>query len=508
MSAASTAEAVPRAGERQNPSLTLAILAVSAVAFSLLQSAVVPALPTIQHALHTNETGATWLMTGYLLAATIATPIIGRLGDMLGKQHVLVWTMGILAVGTLLSAVATSVGVMIVGRVIQGAGGGVFPLAFGIIRDEFPREKVAEGIGFISALLGIGGAVGVVMCGVIVQSLSISWLFWIPFAVIVVATVLSARFIPESPVRVPGSVNWAGATLMTVGLSAVLLAISETTTWGWGSPRTLGLLAIGLGFIALWVVSETRSRSPLVDMRMMRLPGVWTTNLAAFLLGGGMYTSFIVIPQFVELPRSTGFGLGASVLESGIFLLPSAATMLFTGSLTGRIAARFGSKAALIIGSLSTMACFALLAIDHSAAWCFYLASGFLGLGIGLAYAALGNLIVHAVPPGQTGVATGMNTVARTLGGALGAQVAATFIVDSVGRGGLPAVHGFELSFIMAAGVLAFGVLASARVPGAGPARRRPGVGAPQAFPASTRTGAALASGGSGDDAAAAAPAD
>jgi EmrB/QacA subfamily drug resistance transporter len=456
------------AAARRHPTRTLAILAVAALAYSLLQSSVAPALPTFQRQLHTSESGATWVLTGYLLSASVATPVLGRLGDMLGKHRVLMWTLAILAVGTLISAVASSIGVMIAGRVIQGAGGGVFPLAFGIVRDEFPREKVAEGIGLLSAILGIGAGLGVVLCGVIVENLDLHWLFWIPFAVIVVSAVLAGRFVPESPVRVPGKIDWTGAALMTLGLSAVLLAVSETTTWGWGSARTLGLIAAGLAVLAVWVAVEIRRAAPLVDMRMMRLPGVWTTNLSALLLGGGMYISFILIPTFVQLPRSTGFGFGASVLGAGIYLLPSTMMMLIFGTMAGRISGRFGSKAALVVGTVFAATCFVLLAVDHAQPWCFYVATGLLGIGVGLAFAALGNLIVEAVPPHQTGVATGMNTVARTLGGALGGQVAVTFVAADTARGGMPGVHGFEVSFVMAAVILVVGVIASLRIPARG----------------------------------------
>ena len=141
-------------------------------------------------------------------------------------------------------------------------------------------------------------------------------------------TVLAAfctwRFIPESPVRAPGRVNWLAATLMTIGISRVLIAIAQTTVWGWGSAEDdRPVLDRHVAFCALWVAVEVRSDEPLVDMSMMRIRGVWTTNLAAFLLGAGMYASFIVFPQFAQLPKSTGFGFGASVVVSSLYLLPS-----------------------------------------------------------------------------------------------------------------------------------------------------------------------------------------
>src|ERR1700684_323706 len=250
----------------------------------MLSSSVVPALPTMQHALRVDETEIAWLLTAYLLSASVGTAILGRLGDMYGKERLLLVTLVILAVGTLLAAVSSSFIVIILGRFIQGAAGGIFPLAFGIVRDEFPRERVAGSIGLLSAILGVGAGIGIVLSGVIVEHLNYHWLFWIPLVAIVIAALATWRFIPESPVRAPGRINWAAATLMTVGMSIVLLAISETTTWGWGSGKTLGLLLVGLAVSGIWIAVEARSRNPLIGMAIMRIRGVGTTNLAAFLL--------------------------------------------------------------------------------------------------------------------------------------------------------------------------------------------------------------------------------
>ena len=450
--------------DRTHPTLVLAVLSLSGGAYAMLSSSVVPALPTMQHALHTTETGIAWLLIAYLLSASVGTAILGRLGDMYGKERLLLITLVILVLGTLLAAISSSLIVIIVGRFIQGAAGGIFPLAFGIVRDEFPREKVAGSIGLLSAILGVGAGIGIVLSGVIIQHLDYHWLFWIPLIAIVVAAVATWRFIPESPIRVPGRINWLAAALMTIGISAVLLAISETTTWGWGSPKTLALIAAGLAVTALWIAVEARSRNPLIDMTMMRIRGVWTTNLAAFLLGAGMYASFIVFPQFAQLPRSTGFGFGVSVVVSGLYLLPSTVGMTILGLYAGRISARFGSRAALLAGTGFTTAAFALLALEHGHPYDLLIAAGLLGVGIGLAFAALGNLIIQAVPSHQTGVASGMNTVMRTLGGALGGQLSATFIANNVAHGE-PTVTGFTDTFVMATAFLIVCLLASGLVP-------------------------------------------
>ncbi len=458
--------------ERQRPSVTLAVLSLGAMAYSLLQSGVAPALPNIQHSLHATETGVSWVFTAYLLSASVGTPILGRLGDMYGKEKWLLYTLVGLAAGTLLAAVATSLGMLIFARVVQGFGGGIFPLAFGIVRDEFPRERVAGAIGLLSALLGIGGGLGVVAAGVIVKVLDYHWLFWIPLVAIIAAAVLTWRLVPESPVRVPGRVNWIAAVFMATGLSTVLIAVSQTSRWGWGSPKTLGLIAAGLAVLGAWVAIELRSRDPLVDMRMMRLPGVWTTNLAAFLLGAGMFSSFILVPQFVETPVRDGFGFGASITGGGLFLLPATITLMIVGALAGRVAARYGSKRALVAGSAAAMVSFGMLVVAHGQPWNFYVSTAILGIGIGLAFAAMGNLIVEAVPPGQTGVATGMNTVLRTVGGALGAQIGATLIAGNVTAGHASA-HGYTLAFLISTVALALGIAASVAVPGR-PGGRRP----------------------------------
>jgi EmrB/QacA subfamily drug resistance transporter len=451
--------------ERMHPNVTLAVLSVSGFTYSVLSSAVVPALPTIQHSLHTSETGVAWLLTGYLLSASVGTAILGRLGDMYGKEHVLVWTLVILGVGTVMAGLANSLPLLIAARVIQGVAGGIFPLAFGIIRDEFPREKVAGGIGLMSAILGVGGGVGIVVGGLIAEHLSWHWLFWMPLILIVPAAFCTWKFVPESPVRVPGRINWLAALLMSTAISLVLVAVSETTAWGWGSAKTLALLVVGLAIGFAWVFVESRSAEPLIDMTMMRIRGIWTTNLTAFLLGAGMYSSFVVFPQLAQLPKSTGFGYGASVVQSGLYLLPSTIGMVLVGASAGVIALRFGSKRAVIVGSIVTAVAFGYLAVLHAHPYDMLISASLMGIGIGLAFAALGNLVVQAVPPEQTGVAGGMNTVMRTIGGAIGGQLAATFISGHV-HAGFPTVTGFTDTFVMATAFLIICAFAAALVPG------------------------------------------
>src|SRR5581483_2657396 len=267
------------AGERRHHHATFAVLALGGISYALLQSLVAPALPTLQHALHTSESSVSWVLTAYLLSASVATPLIGRLGDMYGKERLLVAVLALLSAGTLVSALAGSMTLMLLGRVIQGAAGGIFPLAFGIIRDEFPRDRIAGAIGLMSALLGVGGGAGVVLAGPIVDHLSYHYLFWLPLVPIVAATILTHLLVPESPIRVPSRVNWSAALLMSAGLVLVLVAVSQTASWHWLSAKTIGCIAAGIVVLAAWVRVESRSEEPLVDMLMMRILGVWTTNV-------------------------------------------------------------------------------------------------------------------------------------------------------------------------------------------------------------------------------------
>jgi len=455
--------------DRQNPTLTFLVLALGGSSYALLQSLVAPALPDIQHALHTSENAVSWILTAYLLSASVATPLIGRLGDMYGKERLLMIVLALLSVGTLVSALAMSLPLMLVGRVIQGAAGGIFPLAFGIIRDEFPRERVAGAIGLMSALLGVGGGAGVILAGPIVDNVSFHYLFWLPLVPVVIATIATHLFVPESPIRRPGRVNWTGAALMSAGLSAVLLAVSETANWHWLSAKTLGCIAAGLVLLALWVRSESRSREPLVDMKMMRIRGVWTTNAVALLLGFGMYASFILLPQFVEAPARAGYGFGASVTQAGLFLVPTTVAMLIVSTQTGRLEKLFGSKPLLLVGAGLAFASFATLSVARGQRWEIYVASALLGSGIGLAFAAMANLIIENVGAGQTGVATGMNTVTRTVGGGFGGAATASLLAGTVGLSGYPTAHGYTAAFAVCAVALAVGVVVGLGIP-----QRRP----------------------------------
>jgi EmrB/QacA subfamily drug resistance transporter len=430
---------------------TFGVLAAGVVAYSVLQSLVSPVLTTIQHSLGTSQNTVTWVLTVYLLSASVFTPIFGRVGDKIGKKRVFVFAMAALAVGALMAALATSIGMLIVARAVQGVGGAVLPLCFGIIRDEFPAEKVGGAVGVAAALTAVGGGLGIVLAGPIVETLGYHWLFWIPLIVTSMAAVAAHFFIPESPVRAEGPISVVGGVLLTMWLVALLVAVSEGATWGWTSTRTLGLIAIAIVIAVIWYFSESHSKAPLIDMHMMRRPAVWTNNLVALLFGAGMYAAMAFLPEFVQTPTSTGYGFGASITGSGLFMLPLVIGMFICGMLTGRLAARYGSKALVLAGAIGSTVGYSMLAFMHSEPWEVYVASGVIGIALGLAFSAMSNLIVVAVPPKQTGVATGMNANIRTIGGSIGSAVTATIITAGVVKGGYPTNAGYTHGFAVLA---------------------------------------------------------
>jgi predicted MFS family arabinose efflux permease len=304
------------------------------------------------------------------------------------------------------------------------------------------------------------------VAGPIVNLLSYHWLFWIPMIVTIGAAGAAHLLVPESPQRSPGRISWLPALLLSAWLVALLLALSEAPKWGWGSGKAIALFGAAVLLAGAWIASELHAASPLIDMHMMRRRAVWTNNLVAFLMGVGMYAVFAFLPEFVQTPAATGYGFTATITQSGLILLPSAVTMFLVGLITGRWARRFGGKALVICGCLIGTVSMAMLAFTHDAVWQLYVAESVMGIGFGLVFAAMSGLIVHAVPPAQTGVASGMNANIRTIGGSVGAAVMASIVTAHVGAGGLPDEAGYTIGFAMLGGALIVAAFAAWCIPG------------------------------------------
>lgn len=439
-------------------------LMLACLAFALSQTVVAPALPDIQRAYHTDATSAAWILTGYLLSASVATPIVGKLGDVYGRGRVLTAVLLAFAAGSVVCALSGSLLVLILGRIIQGIGGGIFPLAFGTVRDLVPPERVATAIGWISATTGIGGGIGLVLAGVVVDVLSAPWLFWIGL-ISLPAAVAIWRYVPREPVRGDPGVDWLGAAVLSVALSALLYGLSRANDWGWGSTRALVLLLGGLALVAVWVRLQMRTARPLVEIRVLRHRPVLMTNITAVLVGFGMYALFLLVPQLAETPERFGYGFGASVTGSGLLMLPCTLVMLVAGPWAGRLAA-ISPRRPLVLGSLAMGVAFIVYAAAHGTEWELVIGGAVTGLGMGLAYASMANLVVASVPGDEVGIATGVNTIMRTLGGALGTTLVATLLTGkTIAATQMPADAAYTDAFAVAAVASLLAMLVALTIP-------------------------------------------
>jgi MFS family permease len=453
------------APERQDSRLTFAVLIAAVLAFMLTQSTVNPVLPRIQTELGTTQSAVTWVLTANLLAASIATPLMGRLGDAYGKKRLLVVAIGALAVGALMAALATNIETMVGARAVQGIGGGAMPLAFGLARDHFAPRSVASRVGVLAAMGGVGLAAGLVLAGPVVEHLGYRWLFLLPMLVAVAVAVAVWVLVPRSAGLGDPRLPWGPAVLLSAALVCLLLGVSEGPHRGWLSAPIMSLLAAALVLAAAWIGLELRVAVPLVDMRLMRLPAVWTTNLVAFLVGTGMYAVGAFVPAFTQTPSGNGYGFSASVSESGAMLLPFAATSFVSGLLAAPVLRRCGSR--LSISSSALVACGGLvtLALAHAEPWQVFVGLGLVGAGYGLVFSALSGLVVAAVPASQTGVAVGMNANIRTIGGSIGAAVMSSIVTARLLPSGFPLEGAYTAGFIVLAAVTALAAAVGLLVP-------------------------------------------
>jgi EmrB/QacA subfamily drug resistance transporter len=437
---------------RQHYNLTLAILTMAGTAYALQQTMVFPALSTFERHFHTTPAWATWVLTAFLLTASVATPLLGKLGDQYGKERMLIVALSIFLVGTVGGAFAWNIGSLIGFRALSGAGGAVFPLSFGIIRDEFPPDKVKVGIGLLSSVFGVGGGLGIVFSGLIVEYLSWRWLFIAGAIPVGAAILLVHRYVPESPIKSRTRLDIPGALLLAGALTSLLVALTEGENWGWTSAAFLGLILASAVLLAVWILTELRVAEPMVDMRMMSQRPVLLTNTTALIAGFAMFGTFVLVPQFVSTPESAGYGFGASPIVAGLYLVPASAMMLFAGPVAGMLGRRYGSKWPLASG-MGLVALAALgLAGAHDVPLHVVVSMVLLGAGVAAAFAAMAALITESVRPTETGVATGMNTVMRTVGGVIGGQIGAAILTSyAVGDSGFPDEEAYTIAFGLSA---------------------------------------------------------
>ncbi|MFE9764727.1 MFS transporter [Streptomyces sp. NPDC005808] len=449
------------------------VLAFAGIVVAVMQTLLVPVIKDLPELLGTAPSNATWVLTSTLLAGAVATPIMGRLGDLFGKRRMLLLSLSVMVVGSLIAGFTSQLLVMIVGRSLQGFAMGAIPLGIGLMRDMLPREKLGKAMALMSSSIGVGGGLALPVAALVAQHADWHALFFLAAGLGVLSIVLTLVAVPESPMRAKGTFDVLGAAGLSAGLILFLLPITKGSDWGWTSVTTLGLFAAAAVVLLLWGVMELRVKAPLVDLRTTARRAVLFTNLASIMVGVAFYAVSLVLPQLLQLPKSTGYGLGQSMVVAGLCVAPLGLTMMFTAPVYARISAKYGPKVTLILGML-------IIAIGYgaglglmSAAWQTIIIAVVLGAGIGLAYSSLPALIVGAVPASETGAANGLNTLMRSIGTSVSSAVIGMVLAntaDNVGGVAVPTMHGFRVSFLIATGAVAVGLLMALFLPRGRPA--------------------------------------
>ncbi|MEU2083855.1 MFS transporter [Streptomyces albus] len=468
----------------------VAVLALAGIVVSLMQTVVIPLVPELPRLLHAGPADTTWAITATLLAGAVATPVMGRLGDMYGKRRMLLLSLAMLTAGSVIGALSDTLAPMVAGRTLQGLAAGVIPLGISIMRDELPPARMGAATALMSASLGIGGALGLPLAAFLAERVDWHVLFWGSGALGALAALLVVTLVPESGLRGGGRFDVPGALGLSAALLCLLLGISKGADWGWGGTATLGLFAGGAVLLAVWGWWELRTPEPLVDLRTTARRQVLLTNLASAVFGFAMFAMSLVLPQIIQLPEATGYGLGASMLTVGLVMAPSGLVMMAVAPLSARISRTRGPKVTLMTGAVVVAAGYGLGIVLMSALWQLVLVSAIVGAGIGLAYGSMPALIMAAVPPSETAAANSFNTLMRSIGTSVSSAVAGVVLAQLTMRLGpvtVPAQSGFRLVMAIGAGAALAALAVACFLPG----RRAPAPSAAQPagrVPATTAT--------------------
>ncbi|MFE1340891.1 MFS transporter [Streptomyces sp. NPDC058733] len=453
--------------------LVVAVLAFGGIVVSLMQTLVIPVVPELPKLLGASASDAAWAVTATLLAAAVATPVMGRLGDMYGKRRLLLASVVLLIAGSVTAALSDSLTPMIVGRALQGLASGVIPLGISIMRDELPAERLGSATALMSASLGVGGALGLPAAALIADHFDWHVLFWTSAALGAVAFLLVVTLVPESAVRTGGRFDVLGALGMAGGLICLLLGISKGADWGWSSGTTLGLFAAAVIVLLLWGVYELRTPEPLVDLRTTARRQVLVTNLASIAFGFSMFAMSLVLPQLLQLPEATGYGLGKSMLDAGLVLAPTGLVMMATAPLSAALSRARGPKVTLMLGAVIVAAGYGLNIWLMDAVWQLVLVSCVIGAGVGLAYGAMPALIMGAVEPSETAAANSLNTLMRSIGTSVASAVSGVLLAHlttDFASVALPSENGFKVVMATGSGAALLALLVAAFIPGRRPA--------------------------------------
>lgn len=430
------------------------VLSLAGVVVALMQTLVVPIIPRLPEYLHSSPSNTAWAITATLLGAGVATPVMGRLGDMYGKRRMLLISLLFLIVGSVLGGLGTTLVPIIIARALQGLAAGVIPLGISIMRDVLPEERLAGAVAIMSASLGIGGAFGLPIAALISEYANWHVLFWVSAILGAFAIIGIAVIVPESTVRTGGHFDVPGTIALSFALVTLLLGISNGPSWGWGSGLTVSMFVLAAAAFLAWGWWELRAPAPLIDVRVSIRRQVLLTNVASIVFGFAMFAAAMVLPQVVQLPKETGYGLGGSLLMSGLVMVPFGILMLMSAPISARITNRYGPKTTLMTGAVFVAIGYCVGIFMLHAIWQLIIVAIIIGLGTGLAYAAMPALIMGAVPASQTAAANSFNTLMRTLGTSFASAIAGVILAQMTilsGDTSLPSEAAFRLVMAIAA---------------------------------------------------------
>lgn len=420
--AASSAPATTHtATSRAKPLVLIAVAAFCCLVVALQQTLVIPAVPHFPRLLHASPGTVSWLVTATLLSGAVATPIFGRLSDLVGKRRMLVVSMLFVLAGSLIAPLG-GIGLVITGRALQGVGTALVPVAMAQMRDSLPRHKVGAALAVLSATLGIGGSVGIPLGGVMLAAWEWQSMFWISAALTVISLLAIAAVVPKSVPSDSGSFDYIGSFLLSGALLALLTVVSNGGTWGWLAPWTIIALVVGLGLLAWWVRFELRHASPMVDLRTSTMRPLLFTNLASLLLGVMMFTNLLLTTRRLQNPL-TEAGFAWDAAAAGLAMLPTALIMFAVAPFSARMADRHSARFILALGSAIGALGYVGAALASASAALTITWTTIISAGVGIGYAALPMLIVEHAPQREIGSANGVNALLRAIGTAIGSSL-------------------------------------------------------------------------------------
>ncbi|QYJ02646.1 MFS transporter [Nocardioides panacisoli] len=460
---------MPDATQRADrPSLAVIALCFGGLTAALTQTMVIPIQSDLPRLLDAAAVDTAWVVTITLLSAAVAMPITGRIADMIGKQRVLVASAVVLLVGSVVCALADGLAAMLVGRSLQGVAMGFIPVGIALLREIVPPDLAATAIAAMSATLGVGGAIGLPLSAWIVDVGDWHLLFWVSSGAAALVLVAVLALVPHVHDARPARFDVPGAIGLAVGLVLALVGLSKASTWGWGDERTVGCLVGGILVLVAWAWLELRTSEPLVDLRSTaRLP-VLLTNIAAVAIGMGMMAQAIVIPQLLQIPEQAGYGLGQSILATGLWMAPGGLMMMVFAPVSSRLITGIGAKPTLMIGATVLGLGYVVALGLMGSPWQLVIATLVISTGVGIGYAAMPTLILDASPPHEAGSAVGVNTLMRSLGTTIASALMATVLTSStmsLGPVAVPTESAFRWCFVISAAAALVGVAIAATIP-------------------------------------------